>query len=59
MAGYHLAYELGADLIETDVQRTKDGHIVVMHDYTVDRTTNGTGAVADLTLEEIRALTLV
>ncbi|WP_339212412.1 glycerophosphodiester phosphodiesterase family protein [Ornithinibacillus sp. FSL M8-0202] len=56
MAGYHLAYELGADLIETDVQRTKDGHIVVMHDYTVDRTTNGTGAVADLTLEEIRAL---
>ncbi|WP_026907565.1 glycerophosphodiester phosphodiesterase family protein [Paucisalibacillus globulus] len=56
MAGYHLAYELGADLIETDVQRTKDGHLVIMHDYTVDRTTNGTGTVTDLTLEEIRQL---
>ncbi|WP_338449734.1 glycerophosphodiester phosphodiesterase family protein [Niallia oryzisoli] len=56
MAGYQLAYELGADLIETDVQRTKDGHLIIMHDYTVDRTTNGTGNVADLTLEQIRAL---
>ncbi|WP_042143632.1 glycerophosphodiester phosphodiesterase family protein [Paucisalibacillus sp. EB02] len=56
MTGYHLSYELGADLIETDVQLTKDGYLVVMHDYTVNRTTNGTGAVADLTLEEIRAL---
>ncbi len=56
MAGYHLSYELGADLIETDIQQTKDGHIVVMHDATVDRTTDGTGAVADLTLEEIREL---
>ncbi|KAA9022295.1 glycerophosphodiester phosphodiesterase family protein [Niallia endozanthoxylica] len=56
MAGYQLAYDLGADLIETDVHRTKDGHLVIMHDYTVDRTTNGTGAVADLTLEQIRAL---
>ncbi|MEW5568229.1 glycerophosphodiester phosphodiesterase family protein [Rossellomorea marisflavi] len=56
MAGYRLAYELGADQIETDVQRTKDGHLVVIHDETVDRTTNGTGAVKDLTLAEIRAL---
>ncbi|WP_198042658.1 glycerophosphodiester phosphodiesterase family protein [Oceanobacillus sp. AG] len=56
MAGYHLSYELGADLIETDVQRTKDGHLVIMHDTTVDRTTNGTGAVSELTLEEIRGL---
>ena len=56
MAGYQLAYEQGADLIETDVQRTKDGHLIIMHDYTVDRTTNGTGAVSDLTLEQIRAL---
>ncbi|GGN53212.1 glycerophosphodiester phosphodiesterase family protein [Oceanobacillus indicireducens] len=56
MAGYHLSYELGTDLIETDVQRTKDGHLVIMHDTTVDRTTNGTGAVSELTLEEIRGL---
>ncbi|MDQ0214480.1 glycerophosphoryl diester phosphodiesterase [Oikeobacillus pervagus] len=56
MAGYRLAYELGADLIETDLQITKDGHIVIMHDHTVNRTTDGTGQVSDLTLEEIRSL---
>jgi glycerophosphoryl diester phosphodiesterase len=56
MVGYHLAYELGADMIETDVQLTKDNHLVIMHDATVNRTTNGTGRVADLTLEEIQEL---
>jgi glycerophosphoryl diester phosphodiesterase len=56
MVGYQLAYDLGADLIETDVQRTKDGHLIIMHDTSVNRTTNGTGNVADLTLEEIRSL---
>lgn len=56
MAGYKLAYDLGADMIETDLKITKDGHIVIMHDNTVDRTTNGTGRVGDLTLEELRAL---
>lgn len=56
MAGYQLAYDLGADLIETDVHKTKDGHLVIMHDYTVDRTTNGTGVVSSMTLEEIRQL---
>lgn len=56
MAGYHLSYELGADLIETDVQKTKDGEIIIMHDYTVDRTTDGTGNVKDLTLEDIQKL---
>ncbi|MFX3623154.1 MAG: glycerophosphodiester phosphodiesterase family protein [Ectobacillus sp.] len=43
MSSYRKAYELGADMIETDVQITKDGKLVIMHDYTVDRTTNGTG----------------
>ena len=47
---------LGADLIEIDVQRTRDGALVVMHDKRVDRTTNGSGAVGGLTLAEIRAL---
>jgi glycerophosphoryl diester phosphodiesterase len=41
---------------EFDVQRTKDGHLVCIHDDAVDRTTNGTGKVADLTLDEIRRL---
>ena len=48
----------GADFIETDVRLTKDGQIVIMHDYTVNRTTNGTGYVSELTLEEIRNLRL-
>jgi len=41
---------------EFDVERTQDGHLICIHDDTVDRTTNGTGKVADLTLEEIRQL---
>ena len=52
------AIYFGADLIETDVRLTKDGHIVIMHDYTVDRMTNGTGYVSDLTLEEIKQMRL-
>lgn len=39
-----------------DVDKTKDGHLVCSHDGTVERTTNGTGNVADLTLQEIRSL---
>jgi len=50
------AVRLGADMIEFDVRRTRDGAFVIMHDASVDRTTNGAGAVADLTLSEIRAL---
>lgn len=52
------AIYFGADLIETDVRLTKDGHVVMMHDYTVDRMTNGTGRVSDLTLAEIKKLQL-
>ncbi len=48
----------GADIIETDVHRTRDGHFVMMHDATVDRMTNGTGRIADMTLEEVRRLRL-
>ncbi|MDO5308045.1 MAG: glycerophosphodiester phosphodiesterase family protein [Planctomycetia bacterium] len=44
----------GAQQVELDVQMTKDGQLVIMHDLTIDRTTNGKGAVKDLTLEEIR-----
>lgn len=48
----------GADMIETDVRLTKDGKIIMMHDYSVDRTTDGKGTIADLTLAEIQKLHL-
>ena len=56
MEAFRAAAELGVDQIETDVRVTKDGCLVLMHDATVDRTTNGTGLVRDMTLEEIRRL---
>jgi glycerophosphoryl diester phosphodiesterase len=56
LPAFELAATLGADGIELDVRKTKDGAIVVIHDNTVDATTNGTGRVADLTLAEIQAL---
>lgn len=43
-------------MLECDVRMTKDGHIVVIHDGKVDRTTNGTGVVAEMTLAEVQAL---
>jgi glycerophosphoryl diester phosphodiesterase len=46
----------GADMIELDVRATADGRCVVIHDDTVDRTTDGTGAVATMTLEEVQSL---
>lgn len=56
LAAFTLALEQGADGIEFDVQLCADGVPVVMHDDTVDRTCNGTGRVADLTLDELRLL---
>lgn len=50
------AARLGAHMIEFDIQFTKDGALVLMHDSTVDRTTDGKGKVGDLTLAEIKAL---
>lgn len=52
------AIEGGVDMIEIDIRKSKDGHFVVMHDTTLDRTTNGTGPVAKLSLEELEALKL-
>ena len=46
----------GCNAIELDVHRTKDGHLVVFHDDTLERTSNGTGLVADHTLAELKAL---
>lgn len=56
LAAFQRACALGADGIELDVTLTRDGVPVVIHDDTVDRTTNGKGAVAQMTLEEIRSL---
>jgi glycerophosphoryl diester phosphodiesterase len=56
LAAFRNGIVQGLDWLEFDVQMTKDGVLVVIHDETVDRTTNGTGAVRDLTLEQIRAL---
>ncbi len=53
---FHNAQQLGVDAIELDTQRTKDGVFIVMHDATVDRTTNGSGHVCDFTFEEIHTL---
>src|SRR5437016_9697029 len=50
------AIKLGVDYVELDIRATKDGHLVIMHDGTVDRTTNGKGAVRDLDLDTIAAL---
>ena len=54
--GFQEAVRLGASQVEFDVRRTKEGRLVIMHDPTVDRTTNGTGRVDELTFEEIRRL---
>lgn len=56
MKAFKEAEKTGADGIELDVQLTKDGEIVVIHDEKVDRTTNGAGYVKDFTFEELRKL---
>ncbi|MEK3856271.1 glycerophosphodiester phosphodiesterase [Cytobacillus sp. FSL H8-0458] len=56
VAGFDLAVDMKADYIEIDVQRSKDGELVVIHDTTVDRTTDGTGKVRDLTFDYLRSL---
>ena len=56
MAAYRRAVELGAQMIEADVNVTRDGHLVMIHDWTLDRTTNGSGHVHDATLDEVQRL---
>ncbi len=50
------AVRIGADLIECDVRTTADGHLVIMHDSTVDRTTDGFGPISGMTLAQVRRL---
>lgn len=56
MESFRAAIEAGVDQIETDVRITKDGELVLIHDATVDRTTNGTGKVCEMTFAELQAL---
>ena len=56
MLAFEKALALKIDMIEFDLNLTKDKHLVVIHDQTVDRTTNGTGAIRDMTLEEVQQL---
>lgn len=56
VASLRAAAGAGADLVEVDVKTTRDGVVILMHDETVDRTTDGTGAVDHLTFREVRAL---
>lgn len=56
LASFEHAIELGVDAVECDVHLTRDGRVAVIHDDTADRTTDGTGRIAEMTLAEIRAL---
>ena len=56
LIAFEKALEIGVDEIELDLYSTRDDHLVIMHDATVDRTTDGTGAIGELTLAEIKAL---
>jgi glycerophosphoryl diester phosphodiesterase len=58
LSAFKACVDIGADAIEMDVRRTRDGVLVIMHDETVDRTTNGKGRVQDLTLKQLRRLRL-
>jgi glycerophosphoryl diester phosphodiesterase len=50
------AISFGVDVVEIDVHQSRDGHLIVMHDERVDRTTKGKGFIRDLTLEQLRTL---
>ena len=56
MAAFKMAAENGADAIEFDVKLTADGRVIVLHDQTVNRTTNGTGRISQLPFAAVREL---
>ena len=56
LASFASALEVGADLVELDVQLTRDGAVVVIHDPTLERTTSGRGDVREMALREVRAV---
>jgi glycerophosphoryl diester phosphodiesterase len=58
LQGFEYAAAMGVDIVELDLKKTRDGEIVIMHDETIDRTTNGKGKPANYTLEEIKKFRL-
>jgi glycerophosphoryl diester phosphodiesterase len=54
LAAYEMALQQGADGVECDVRLSRDGHLVCVHDRRVDRTSNGSGLVSEMTLEQLR-----
>ena len=56
MYGFERAVDLGVDVLETELHSTADNFLVLMHDSTVDRTTNGSGPISAFTLEELKTL---
>ena len=56
LVSFERAVQIGAEVLESDIHATRDGVPVLLHDPNVDRTTNGTGLVSDLTLDELREL---
>lgn len=56
LSAFKLSKKMGFDIVEADVSFTADGHAVLLHDTTVDRTSNGTGTIGNLTLASVRSL---
>jgi glycerophosphoryl diester phosphodiesterase len=56
LLSYTTAFELGIPMIELDIHETLDGHLVCIHDESVDRTTNGVGIVCEMTLNQLKRL---
>ncbi len=56
LPSFQSAIEIGADVIETDVQRSKDGRFMIFHDDTIDRVTEGRGRIGDYTMQELKRL---
>jgi glycerophosphoryl diester phosphodiesterase len=56
LGSFQLALEQGAEAIELDIHESSDGQLIVCHDYTVDRTTNGHGAISKMTAQELQKL---
>lgn len=56
LVSYEESLQFHPDAVELDIRATKDGRLVVMHDAAVDRTTNGTGKVSEMTLDELKQL---
>lgn len=59
LQGFQYCIDMGVDIIELDVQKTADGHLIIIHDKSVDRTTKAKGLVKDWTLDSIKTLRLV